>query len=90
MAKKVTKPEKPTKPKLDPIQALRFYNEAPLEALIPPSITGLVINKTEPVMAKDRCIGVGPKFVRNGRFIYYRKRDIQAFCESLPALSCTP
>ena len=81
---------KATETKVDPIETLRFYREAPPEALLPPGIAGAVLNKTESALAKDRCIGVGPKFVRNGRFVYYRKRDIQAFCESRPALTCTP
>jgi hypothetical protein len=81
---------KPAKPKVDPIEALRFYREAPLEALLPPVIVGVVLNKTEAALAKDRHIGEGPKFVKQGRFIYYRKRDTQDYSESLPALSCTP
>jgi hypothetical protein len=60
------------------------------EALLSPVIAGAILNKTESALAKDRCIGIGPKFVKNGRFIYYRKRELKAFCESLPALSCTP
>jgi hypothetical protein len=76
--------------KVDAIQALRFYREAPPEALLPPVIAGVILHKTEPALAKDRCLGLGPKTVRVGRFVYYRKSDLQAFCESLPALSCTP
>lgn len=47
--------------------------------LISPEVAARNLGVTENCLAKWRCLGGGPKFVKIGRRIRYRRTDLDAF-----------
>lgn len=47
--------------------------------LIAPDVAARNLGVTENCLAKWRCLGGGPRFVKIGRRVRYRRADIDAF-----------
>ena len=44
--------------------------------------TAAYLNKSEPTLAKWRWLGTGPRYVKIGRSVYYRARDLERFIDA--------
>ncbi|MDP7720754.1 DNA-binding protein [Mycobacterium sp. TY814] len=52
------------------------------EALVPPRNVARHFHTTEAVLAQERYRGVGIPYVRHGRRIFYRVKDIRAYIDA--------
>ncbi|MHA3021141.1 helix-turn-helix domain-containing protein [Mycobacterium sp. BMJ-28] len=52
------------------------------EALVPPPQLAKFLHTSEAVLAQERYRGVGIPYVRHGRRILYRVRDIRAYLDA--------
>jgi hypothetical protein len=52
------------------------------EALVPPKPVAEHFHTTEDVLAQHRYRGVGIPYVRHGRRIFYRVRDIRTYLDA--------
>lgn len=48
-----------------------------------PKTVGAVLDVAEQTLANWRVSGDGPKFVKSGRILYYRKEDVLAWLKAL-------
>lgn len=54
-------------------------NELPTDRLLTSKEVAVYRGITEQVQAQERCYGGGPRFIRDGRRIRYRKSDVDAY-----------
>lgn len=51
------------------------------EPLMPPNEVGAQVGKTEAALAQWRYLGIGPKFIKLGRSVRYRRSDVEAWLD---------
>lgn len=66
----------------------RFWS-APSEALFSQAVIGAVLDLSESWCERSRFCGGGPKFIKIGRSVLYRKSDVVAFINSHATVSTT-
>jgi hypothetical protein len=54
-------------------------NTTELPDLLPPAEAGRILRKSIPTLARWRCVGFGPRWVKLGRAIAYPRGEIAAF-----------
>jgi hypothetical protein len=58
----------------------RFAN-APDDALLDQEIVAALRNCSQAKLERERCVGGGPKYIKDGRRCLYRKRDVLAYLD---------
>lgn len=66
---------------------LREFNEADPLAMFSQKTPAALLDCSEGTMERDRWIGIGIPFVKCGRSVRYRKKDILEYLESLTPAS---
>jgi len=62
-------------------ELLQEFEQLPEGAIVDERMAAAVRNKTVSSLQRERCMGTGPRFVRDGRLVGYRKRDLLEFSE---------
>jgi excisionase family DNA binding protein len=79
----------PSKPLFSVAERFSAFNAAPDEALFDQKTVAALRGCSEATLERDRWAGGGIPFVRIGRSVRYRKRDVLTWLEQHPALSST-
>jgi predicted DNA-binding transcriptional regulator AlpA len=74
---------------LDMSSAVSQFWAAPDEALFPQAILVAITNLSNAYFERGRWAGYGPRFIKLGRLVRYKKRDVVAWIEKRPAVSST-
>jgi predicted DNA-binding transcriptional regulator AlpA len=62
---------------------------APDEALFPQAVLVAITNLSNAYFERGRWAGYGPRFIKLGRLVRYKKRDVLAWIAQRPAVSST-
>ncbi|HMM74884.1 MAG TPA: DNA-binding protein [Gammaproteobacteria bacterium] len=60
---------------------LREFDSLPDSAVVDEDMAAAVRNKKPSSLQRERWAGTGPRFVRDGRLVGYRKRDLVAYID---------
>jgi hypothetical protein len=55
--------------------------EIKMEALLTPAEVAQLIRKPERTLGQWRYLGIGPRFIRTGRDVRYRPRDVERWLD---------
>ena len=67
------------------VARVQVFWAAPEDTYYTAETVSLVLDVSEQTLANWRVKGDGPKFVKNGRLLYYRKLDVVAWFKALGA-----
>jgi hypothetical protein len=65
------------------------FESAPINALFSQETIAAIRQCSIATVERDRWAGKGVKFIKIGRLVRYRKKDIQEWLEQYPALQST-
>jgi predicted DNA-binding transcriptional regulator AlpA len=74
---------------LDRASAVTQFWNAPDEALFPQPVLTAITGLSAAFFERGRWAGFGPRFLKLGRSVRYKKRDVLAWIEKRPAVSST-
>ncbi len=72
-----------------PSTIISEFDAAPDYALFPQSVVALIQKRSLSSVERDRWIGIGIPFVKHGRSVRYRKKDILQWLEAQKAVKST-
>lgn len=71
------------------LDLINEYEDAPLSALFSQETVGAILNCSLATIERDRWIGAGIPFVKIGRMVRYRKKDIHDWLEKHKSFQST-
>lgn len=77
------------KPETPRLHLIAEYESAPLNALFSQETIAAIRHCSIATIERDRWAGTGIKFIKMGRLVRYRKKDIQQWLEEHPAFQST-